>query len=94
MSNNGARSAQRRLRCAVYTPKSKDEGLDQEFNSLDAHREACASFVASPTSLGWKLVPERYDDGGLSGGTMDRPALQRLLHHIRDKIAASGKKGM
>ncbi len=83
MSNNGARSAQRRLRCAVYTRKSTDEGLDQEFNSLDAQREACASFVASQTSLGWKLVPERYDDGGLSGGTMDRPALQRLLHDIR-----------
>ena len=74
-----------RLRCAVYTRKSTEEGLDQEFNSLDAQREACAAFIASQVGLGWKLVPDRYDDGGISGGTMERPALQRLLQDIRDK---------
>ncbi|PBB35916.1 recombinase family protein [Mesorhizobium sp. WSM3882] len=74
-----------RLRCAVYTRKSTEEGLDQEFNSLDAQREACVAFVASQVGLGWKLVPDRCDDGGISGGTMERPALQRLLQDIRDK---------
>ncbi|ESY95939.1 resolvase [Mesorhizobium sp. LNHC229A00] len=73
------------MRCAVYTRKSSEEGLDQEFNSLDAQREACVAFIASQVGLGWKLVPDRYDDGGISGGTMDRPALQRLLQDIRDK---------
>ncbi|TIV36678.1 MAG: recombinase family protein, partial [Mesorhizobium sp.] len=81
MSSN----ATRRLRCAVYTRKSSEEGLDQEFNSLDAQREACVAFIASQVGLGWKLVPDRYDDGGISGGTMERPALQRLLQDIRDK---------
>lgn len=74
-----------RLRCAVYTRKSSEEGLDQEFNSLDAQREACVAFIASQIGLGWKLVPDRYDDGGISGGTMERPALQRLLQDIREK---------
>ncbi|RUW55484.1 recombinase family protein [Mesorhizobium sp. M1A.F.Ca.ET.072.01.1.1] len=74
-----------RLRCAVYTRKSSEEGLDQEFNSLDAQREACVAFIASQIGLGWKLVPDRYDDGGISGGTMERPALQRLLQDIRDR---------
>ncbi|RWB73233.1 MULTISPECIES: recombinase family protein [unclassified Mesorhizobium] len=74
-----------RLRCAVYTRKSSEEGLDQEFNSLDAQREACVAYIASQVGLGWKLVPDRYDDGGISGGTMERPALQRLLQDIRDK---------
>ncbi|MDX8522237.1 recombinase family protein [Mesorhizobium dulcispinae] len=74
-----------RLRCAVYTRKSSEEGLDQEFNSLDAQREACVAFIASQVGLGWKLVPDHYDDGGISGGTMERPALQRLLQDIRDK---------
>ncbi|RWD29815.1 MAG: recombinase family protein [Mesorhizobium sp.] len=73
------------LRCAVYTRKSSEEGLDQEFNSLDAQREACVAFIASQIGLGWKLVSDRYDDGGISGGTMERPALQRLLHDIREK---------
>lgn len=76
--------AQQRLRCAVYTRKSTEDGLDQQFNSLDAQHEACVAFIASQVGLGWKLVPERYDDGGISGGTMDRPALQRLLRDIRD----------
>ncbi|MEM5473870.1 recombinase family protein [Hoeflea sp. AS60] len=72
-----------RLRCAVYTRKSTEEGLDQDFNSLDAQREACEAFIASQASLGWKLVPDRYDDGGISGGTMERPALQRMLEDIK-----------
>lgn len=75
----------RRLRCAVYTRKSTEEGLDQEFNSLDAQREACVAFIASQASLGWKIVPDHYDDGGISGGTLERPAIQRLLQDIRDK---------
>ena len=82
MSGTGTTS--RRLRCAIYTRKSTEEGLDQDFNSLDAQHEACAAYITSQASLGWKLVPDRYDDGGISGGTMDRPALQRLLADIRE----------
>jgi DNA invertase Pin-like site-specific DNA recombinase len=82
--NIGSTTA-RRLRCAVYTRKSTEEGLNQEFNSLDAQREACVAFIASQASLGWKLVPDRYDDGGISGGTLERPAIQRLLQDIRDR---------
>ncbi|MGN6543653.1 MAG: recombinase family protein [Aureliella sp.] len=76
---------QQRLRCAIYTRKSTEEGLDQEFNSLDAQREACAAYIASQTGLGWKLVANPYGDGGISGGTMERAALQRLLQDIRDR---------
>ena len=72
----------RKLRCAVYTRKSSEEGLDMEFNSLDAQREACDAYVASQKAEGWLLVPDRYDDGGFSGGTLERPALQRLLADI------------
>ena len=72
----------RKLRCAVYTRKSSEEGLDMEFNSLDAQREACEAYVASQKAEGWLLVPDRYDDGGFSGGTLERPALQRLLVDI------------
>ena len=68
--------------CAVYTRKSSEEGLDMEFNSLDAQREACEAYVASQKAEGWVLVPDRYDDGGFSGGTLERPALQRLLADI------------
>ncbi|MEY4932184.1 MAG: DNA-invertase hin, partial [Pseudomonadota bacterium] len=70
------------IRCAIYTRKSSDEGLDQTFNSLDAQHEACAAYIASQRHEGWKLVPDRFDDGGLSGGTLDRPALQHLLAEI------------
>ncbi len=70
------------VRCAIYTRKSSDEGLEQDFNSLDAQREACAAYVASQKHAGWVYLPEMYDDGGLSGGTMERPALQRLLGDI------------
>ena len=72
----------RKLRCAVYTRKSTEEGLDMEFSSLDAQREACEAYVASQKAEGWVLVPTRYDDGGFSGGTLERPALQRLLADI------------
>ena len=71
------------FRCAIYTRKSTEEGLEQAFNSLDAQREACAAYVKSQASLGWKLVSKHYDDGGLSGGTMERPALKELLEDIR-----------
>jgi site-specific DNA recombinase len=72
----------RKMRCAVYTCKSTEEGLDQEFNSLDAQRESCEAYVASQRAEGWVLVPDRYDDGGFSGGTLERPALKRLLADI------------
>src|SRR6476620_2349465 len=72
----------RKLRCAVYTRKSSEEGLEQEFNSLDAQREACEAYIASQKPEGWTLVPDRYDDGGISGGTLERPALKRLLADI------------
>jgi DNA invertase Pin-like site-specific DNA recombinase len=71
-----------RVRCAIYTRKSSEEGLAQDFNSLDAQQEACAAYIKSQASEGWKLVRERYDDGGISGGTLDRPALKRLLADI------------
>ncbi|WP_339718534.1 recombinase family protein [uncultured Maritimibacter sp.] len=70
------------IRCAIYTRKSSDEGLDQDFNSLDAQHEACAAYIASQRHEGWKMLPARYDDGGISGGTLERPALQRLLEEI------------
>jgi site-specific DNA recombinase len=72
----------RKLRCAVYTRKSTEEGLEMEFNSLDAQREACEAYVVSQKAEGWLLVPDRYDDGGFSGGTLERPALKRLMDHI------------
>jgi DNA invertase Pin-like site-specific DNA recombinase len=75
-------STVRKLRCAVYTRKSTDEGLDREFNTLDAQRDACEAYVASQRAEGWLLVPDRYDDGGFSGGSLDRPALKRLLADI------------
>jgi site-specific DNA recombinase len=70
-------------RCAVYTRKSAEEGLEQDFNSLHAQREASEAFIKSQQGEGWKLVKTAYDDGGLSGGNMERPALQRLLEDIR-----------
>ena len=71
-----------KIRCAVYTRKSSEEGLDQDFNSLDAQYEACKAYIASQRHEGWVLARSRYDDGGVSGGTLERPALQRLLHEI------------
>lgn len=72
-----------RLRCGIYTRKSTEEGLDQSFNSLDAQRDACAAYVLSQQHEGWTLVPDLYDDGGYSGGNMDRPALRQLLGDVR-----------
>jgi site-specific DNA recombinase len=71
-----------RVRCAIYTRKSSEEGLEQEFNSLQAQREACEAFIASQRHEGWMCLPKAYDDGGFSGATTDRPALQRLLADI------------
>ena len=76
----------RKLRCAVYTRKSSEEGLEQEFNSLHAQREACESYIASQRSEGWVLVRDQYDDGGISGGTLERPGLQRLLADIEEGL--------
>lgn len=73
----------KKLRCAIYTRKSTEEGLDMAFNSLDAQREACEAYVTSQKAEGWVLVPTAYDDGGFSGGTMDRPALVQLLADVR-----------
>jgi site-specific DNA recombinase len=72
------------VRCAVYTRKSTEEGLEQEFNSLDAQRESAEAFVRSQSHEGWTCLPDRYDDGGFTGGNMDRPALQRLMADIAD----------
>jgi DNA invertase Pin-like site-specific DNA recombinase len=77
------RGAATTRRCAVYTRKSSEEGLEQAFNSLHAQREACEAFVRSQRHEGWALLPTLYDDGGLSGGTLERPALQRLLADVR-----------
>ena len=74
-----------RMRCAIYTRKSSEEGLEQEFNSLDAQREACEAYIASQKHEGWSALPALYDDAAYSGGTMDRPALQRLLADIRGR---------
>jgi len=76
----------RKQRCAVYTRKSSEEGLEQEFNSLHAQREACDAYIASQRSEGWVALRDHYDDGGVSGGTLDRPALQRLLADIEDGL--------
>jgi len=70
------------VRCAVYTRKSTEEGLNQEFNSLDAQRESAEAYIASQRAEGWVCLPERFDDGGCTGANLDRPALQRLLAAI------------
>src|SRR5258708_13169790 len=69
-------------RCGIYTRKSSEEGLEQEFNSLQAQREACEAFIKSQSGEGWRLVKTHYDDGGLSGATMERPALRQLMADI------------
>src|ERR1700730_16263399 len=79
MPNNGAT-----VRCAIYTRKSTEEGLEQEFNSLHAQREAAEAFIKSQKHAGWTLIPHHYDDGGFTGGNLARPALQRLLEDIED----------
>jgi len=75
----------KKLRCAIYTRKSSEEGLEQEFNSLDAQRESSVAFIRSQIHEGWTVVQTQYDDGGFSGGTMERPALQRLMDDIHSK---------
>jgi site-specific DNA recombinase len=74
----------RSARCAIYTRKSSEEGLAQNFNSLHAQRQACEAFVRSQAGEGWRLVKTAYDDGGFSGGTMERPALKTLLAHVKE----------
>ena len=70
------------VRCAIYTRKSTDEGLNQNFNSRDAQREAAEAFILSQRSEDWQALPLRFDDGGFTGGNMERPALKRLLDHF------------
>lgn len=74
----------RKICCAIYTRKSTEEGLEQDFNSLDAQREACSAYIASQKHEGWVLLPKHYDDGGLSGGTLDRPAIRQLMQDVDD----------
>src|SRR5882762_5783050 len=76
-------SERRTLRCAIYTRKSSEHGLEQDFNSLHAQREAGEAYIKSQAHEGWRLVKTHYDDGGLSGGTLERPAVQSLLADIR-----------
>ncbi len=77
--------SRKKLRCAIYTRKSSEEGLEQDFNSLDAQREACEAYIASQRHEGWMCIRERYDDGAISGATLDRPALQRLLADVKGR---------
>src|SRR5260370_14499387 len=74
----------KRQRCAIYTRKSTEHNLDLEFNSLDAQREACEAYIKSQSHEGWRLIPDHYDDGGLSGASLNRPSLQRLLSEVSD----------
>src|ERR1700676_4482060 len=85
MSRQAAKGTRRNgaIRCAIYTRKSSEEGLEQEFNSLQAQREACEAFIKSQRHEGWVCLSDGYDDGGLSGATMERPALQQLLAEIQ-----------
>ena len=84
MKRNGtvAAAASKAIRCAVYTRKSSEEGLEKEFNSLDAQRESGEAYIRSQIGEGWVLLPDRYDDGGFTGGNMDRPAVKRLMADI------------
>ncbi len=88
MSKQGSsqtRRSSQTVRCAIYTRKSHEEGLEQDFNSLDAQRESCEAYILSQKQAGWIALPALYDDGGISGATLERPALQRLLDDIRDR---------
>ncbi len=85
-------TAKRSLRCAIYTRVSTDQGLEQDFNSLDAQREASEAYIKSQAHEGWRLIRHHYDDGGYSGGSMDRPALQRLLADLQARRTSSRTK--
>ena len=82
MSKERSGPATGSVRCAIYTRKSTTEGLDSDFSSLDAQREACEHYIRSQAAQGWALVEQRYDDGGFTGGNLERPALSRLLDDI------------
>ena len=84
-----ARSDGAPKRCAIYTRKSSEEGLDQNFNSLHAQRQACEAFVKSQAGEGWRLIKTAYDDGGFSGGTMERPGAQRPCSATSRKSAST-----
>ena len=84
MTNASAATKLQRLRCAIYTRKSSEEGLEQDFNSLDAQREACEAYILSQRHAGWIALSEMYDDGGISGATLERPSVQRLFNDVRD----------
>src|SRR5215831_14449755 len=77
------REASKRIRCAIYTRVSTDQGLEQDFNSLDAQYDAAQAYIRSQAHAGWTLITAKYDDGGFSGGSTDRPALQQLLNDVR-----------
>ena len=81
-NGNGTPAKSKPARCAIYTRKSTEEGLNQYFNSLDAQREAAEAYIRSQAGEGWSLVPAQYDDGGYTGANMERPALKRLLGEI------------
>lgn len=85
MTRNQTTITTPRVRCAIYTRKSTEEGLEQEFNSLDAQREAAEAFILSQRHEGWTVVPQHYDDGGFSGGNMERPALERLMQDVENR---------
>src|SRR6202158_3043727 len=82
-SDKTPRRSAKKARCAIYTRKSSEEGLEQAFNSLDAQREACGAFIGSQKHEGWRALSTRYDDGGYSGATMDRPALKLLIADVQ-----------
>ena len=86
--NTKAAEPKKVVRCAVYTRKSTEEGLEQAFNSLHAQRESGEAYVAAQRHEGWACLPDRYDDGGFTGGNLDRPALRRLLADIAPPVAA------
>ncbi len=81
------------LRCAIYTRKSSEEGLEQDFNSLHAQRESCEAYIKSQKHEGWVALPVLYDDGGYSGGSIERPALKRLLTEIQSRAVDGRLQG-
>ena len=86
MTDKNLTNKKSKIRCAIYTRKSCEEGLEQDFNSLDAQREACESYIKSQQHEGWVLIEKQYNDGGFSGGNLDRPALKELFKDIERVI--------